>query len=893
VLGVGDRELLEAIGYEVAQALERAVLFEAERDARLRAELMERNAAHLAAASTALDVARATVEDLEAFGADVVFVWRLRDQATLEALASTDVPQGTHERFDTYPINMPGLVTDALERGELAAVGTADEFDRIHPNLAEERARLGFESMVAAPLRDASGDVVGVLFAASRTRHWLNTDRRQLLLGVAEQTGVALERAMLFETEREARRLAQLLEQNAAHLAAAVTLEDVAESTVSDLEHAGFAFSVVQVLGVEDIEVLAAAGLPGDVVNEHRATALDARSPSAEVIRTGQVVEIGAGSDLDRRYPDFADVRRRLGLNTALAVPLRAADRRVIGVLGVSATEERWLTHGRRQVIFGVAEQCGLALERAQLYAQAVAKAAEAAFVAHFVDVLERSTTVSARVRRLTELLTEERATFAAVHLVDEGQPRLVAVSGSRPVEAADDERWSQYVEEAVSEGHPVHPEDGATNGPGSHSSMVILPLRARGHVIGALTIRTALDSRWEPAISPAFAREIASRAAVRIDNALLYERERDVSHSLQLGLLGGTLPTFEGVVITAAYRAGTEALEVGGDWYDAFLLPSGSIALIVGDVVGHGLEAAVAMGQLRGAVSALAQTASPATLLNGLDAFVENVPSAATATLAYVELDPTTGRMTYACAGHPPPLVVSADGQTRYLWDGRSAPLGSMLGYERSEAVDHLEEAETIVLYTDGLVERRAESLDVGFERLATSSTLHAPAGHALADDISDDLLRGQVQGDDVCVLTLHRLPVAARTFGYSFPASPAELAGLRESLRAWLEEHAIDVETTRSTVLAVSEAAANAVEHGYRCDGVGIVSVEARVDDDQRLEISVRDTGAWREAGPNGDRGRGIPIIEAIVDELTIRREDGATVVRMLRRATDEVAA
>ena len=139
--------------------------------------------------------------------------------------------------------------------------------------------------------------------------------------------------------------------------------------------------------------------------------------------------------------------------------------------------------------------------------------------------------------------------------------------------------------------------------------------------------------------------------------------------------------PSFEGVVVAAAYRPGTAALEVGGDWYDAFPLESGAIALVVGDVVGHGLEAAVAMGQLRGAVSALAQTAGPALLLDRLDAFVETVPSAATATLAYVELDPETGHVRYACAGHPPPLVVSPDGRTRFLWDGRSAPLGSMLG--------------------------------------------------------------------------------------------------------------------------------------------------------------------------------------------------------------------
>src|SRR5574338_526212 len=167
------------------------------------------------------------------------------------------------------------------------------------------------------------------------------------------------------------------------------------------------------------------------------------------------------------------------------------------------------------------------------------------------------------------------------------------------------------------------------------------------------LTLRIAADADWKPVITRGAAREIARRAALALDNALLYERERDVSHTLQLGLLGGALPRFEHAVVASAYRPGTAALEVGGDWYDAFPLEDGRVALVVGDVVGHGLDAAVAMGQLRGAVSALAQSAGPAVLLRRLDAFVETVTSAATATLAYVELDPATGELRYACAGH------------------------------------------------------------------------------------------------------------------------------------------------------------------------------------------------------------------------------------------------
>ena len=895
--GLGLAALLAAFIWSRASFERRLVRANrAEREARERAELMERNAGHLAAASTAVDVARTAVESFQASGADVVYVWRLRDAETLEELASTSLPEATHRRFSVYPLERAGLVTDALRAGALAAIGTREEYDARFPALAEERHHLGFETVAAAPLRAANGEIVGALFIASRTRHWLSDSRRQLLLAVAEQMGVALERSVLFEAEREARRIAELLERNAARLAAAVTIDDVAGATVNDLGEAGLGHACVQVLGARGIEELASTGVAsvGPPSEEQRGYRLESRSVSAEVVRTGVRVEVATARELDDRYPDSAERRARLGAETMLAVPLRAGDRRVIGVLEVSAPEPHWVTPTRRQVIVGVAELCGLALERAQLQREATKTAETAAFVANLADALERSTTVSTRARRLTELLTDDRATFAAVHLREEGPPVVVAVSGSRPLEIRDDDEWLRHVTQAIDTGRPVHPQAEVSDADMARgdSPLVILPLRARGHVIGALTLRSAADARWEPAFSPAFAREIAQRAAVRIDNALLYERERDVSHSLQLGLLGGSLPAFEGVVVTAAYRAGTEALEVGGDWYDAIPLPSGAIGLVVGDVVGHGLEAAVAMGQLRGAVGALAQTAPPAVLLELLDRFVENVPSAATATLAYVEFDRETGAIRYACAGHPPPLVVAADGSTRYLWDGRSAPLGSILGEARGDAADVLGDGEALILYTDGLVERRTESIDVGLERLAAAAASYPRSEPGLADDISDGLLEGRSQDDDVCVLTLYRLPVS-RLFSHSFVASPSELAGLRERLRSWLEAVDVDPETMRSTVLAVSEAAANAVEHGYGCDGRGIVGVSARRTVGDEIEVTVRDEGTWRASSDRPDRGRGLPIIEAIVDEVSIDRENGATVVRMRRTPRHQISA
>jgi serine/threonine-protein kinase RsbW len=587
------------------------------------------------------------------------------------------------------------------------------------------------------------------------------------------------------------------------------------------------------------------------------------------------VVEVADDAQLDSRYPGLAELRQRTRVQAFVAVPLRSASRKVLGVLTVGFVEKPWSSSARRDVVLGLGEQCGLAVERARLYADAVKAADASTFLVRLGESLEWATTVDARARRLVEVLTEEHATFAGVHLLDEdGSPSAVVSSGSRPSELADDSRWAELVESAIVAGEAVRPQRSGEGGP------VVLPLRARGHSLGALTIRSAAGEDWSHLIGDDLAREIASRSAVILDNAVLYEHEREVSHTLQLGLLGGAPPPFEDITVSAAYRPGTAALEVGGDWYDAFTLPSGAVALVVGDVVGHGLEAAVAMGQLRGAVRALAQTTGPSQLLERLDSFVETVPSAATATLAYVELDPAGGGIRYACSGHPPPLVVSADGRTRFLWEGRSPPLGAMLG-DRGDAVDRLEEGETLILYTDGLVERRSESIDAGLDRLARAALLAggSPATHA--DDICDALLGRDEQDDDVCVLTTRRVPTSP-LFTHSLRAAPAELAPLRDGLRAWLVDHDLGEDTERSIVLAVSEAAANSIEHGYGSDGASVVTVMVSLHDG-RLDVEVRDEGGWRDEPGDGDRGRGLAIISSIMDRLSVERENGATVVRM----------
>lgn len=871
---------------------------EAERAARERSELLERNAsalqrlgASLSAAALPTEVAEAVVPFLfESFGARLATV----GVAHGDEVRTLKVVEGTPPdewRWQPVSASAASPAADAMRLGQVVALHGWDSIREAYPGPEEvEQLLAGVESMHVLPLRRASG-AVGVGFEGRRT---LTRAEERMLDAIAEELGRALDRATLLESEHDARLQAEAMERNAERLAAASTAVEVAAATVDEI--VSFGADVVFVWGLGEagrLETLAASGVPEETASRFGIYSLEQGGLVPDAMSGRRLVAAESGEDYDALYPALAEERRRIGAESLVALPLRTGRGDVIGAIFAAASRRRWVTSGRRALLLGIAEQTGVALDRASLQADAERVAEADAFLALVGESLERSTTASGRARRLVDALADERATFAAVHLVTQSEAvEEIASAGSLPEELADEDRALEWIGEVISTGRAagadeLEPRLYGGSGP---SPVLVLPLRARGRSLGALTMRIAAGADWKPVISRSAAREIAARAALALDNALLYDRERDVSHTLQLGLLGGALPTFENVLVSSAYRPGSASLEVGGDWYDAFPLESGAIALVVGDVVGHGLEAAVAMGQLRGAVSALAQSSSPSLLLRRLDGFVETVPSAATATLAYVELDPETGVARYACAGHPPPLVVSPDGTSRYLWDGRSAPLGSILGQERQEAEDRLAEGETLVLYTDGLVERRTAGIDAGLERLAEAARRRPPGDPRLADEVCDALVAGEAQEDDVCVLTLCRMP-SATMFSHAFPASPAELAGLREGLRAWLEDNGVQEDVERGVVLAVSEAAANAVEHGYGCDGTGLVTVVAQRLDG-RLEISVRDEGAWQEASSDTERGRGLDIIRAIVEELSIRHEEGATVLRM-RTATRETAS
>ena len=357
-------------------------------------------------------------------------------------------------------------------------------------------------------------------------------------------------------------------------------------------------------------------------------------------------------------------------------------------------------------------------------------------------------------VARLAELLVPELADFALVTLVDEdGGLRDVGWAHADPALRAVAQRYSvlrlealeptSFIAATLRTGAPsLLLEDAAHRlaevyRPGeardlllrlAPSSAAILPMQARGRTVGLLSIFKGPSSRRFDDTEVATARDVAARAALALDNARLYAQQRELAEELQRSLLTPP-PEPDHVEVVVRYAAAARAAQVGGDWYDAFLQPDGATMLVIGDVVGHDTAAAAAMGQVRGLLRGIAFTTEqgPADVLTRLDAAIEGLQVGTTATVVVGRLEQTAEErergithLRWSNAGHPPPMVVTSAGEVLVL-AGVEADL--LLGIDpdspRAESRVTLDRGTTVLLYTDGLVERRGQSLDVGLGRL------------------------------------------------------------------------------------------------------------------------------------------------------------------------------
>jgi anti-sigma regulatory factor (Ser/Thr protein kinase) len=376
----------------------------------------------------------------------------------------------------------------------------------------------------------------------------------------------------------------------------------------------------------------------------------------------------------------------------------------------------------------------------------------------------------------------------------------------------------------------------------------------------------------------------LAGRLGQGLQRVYQVDQQRETALALQHAILGpADLPGGFAV----RYQAATRPLQVGGDWYDVVDLDDGRIALIVGDCVGHGLAAATVMGQVRSACRALLfENPSPGAALAGMDRFAARLPGAQCTTAVCAVLNPDTGELVYSSAGHPPPILVHADGTTQMLDDGHTIALGIRPDWVRPEARVTMPARATLLLYTDGLVERRRCALEHGISRVAT----FAQDGRDSAlDDLANQIMSGVAPGDgyqDDVVLLLYRHPCPLEL---EFPADVSQLAPTRSALRSWLTRAHLDPDQTVDVLVAAGEAVANAIEHGHRHTPEGTISLGATILADE-VQLTITDTGSWKTPQPatESHRGRGITLMRGLMQGVDIQPDSTGTTVHLSARIT-----
>ncbi|MFG1604593.1 SpoIIE family protein phosphatase [Actinoplanes sp. NPDC049265] len=374
----------------------------------------------------------------------------------------------------------------------------------------------------------------------------------------------------------------------------------------------------------------------------------------------------------------------------------------------------------------------------------------------------------------------------------------------------------------------------------------------------------------------------------------------RDVVSALQRELLPAGLPVLPGAQIAASYLPAVADSAAGGDWFDAVCRPDGSVALVVGDVVGHGVTAAGVMGQLRAVLRDRLDTgAHPVDALAAADRFARRLPPAHATTVGLALLDPADGTVTYCTAGHPPPLVVTAAGQTRYLPGTGGTPLGTGAFFPvRTETLDV---GDLLILYTDGILERPGRTIAGSTAELAqvaadsaAGRALHAPEqtpAERVCTQTVELLVRTTGHSDDITLLAAQRVPPAA-PLDLALAAEAGTLRPARAAIDQWLTSVGA---TDRDIFLlqhALGELMTNAIEHAF--DGVAeppsapVVRLHAELNPAGALEATVTDQGRWREPARQSMRGRGLALTSQLVETMRVEPTGEGTVATVRHTLT-----
>lgn len=710
------------------------------------------------------------------------------------------------------------------------------------------------------------------------------------------------------ELRRQLDRL-RLLTDAAAALSAAATPGAVVDAAV---EHFGrllgtTSVAVFELRGADSLDAMTLGGWVQGARDAWTTMPLDAPAPVAEAARHRGPVWTESPAAWRTRYPHLVGMLDDYGYRGVLGLPLVAGGE-LIGAVGIGFLDDRELDADERAAVVSLGDQCAQALQRARLLQVESDARQSAEQLTAMVAALSRARTPDQVVAAIAAAARELGATSFVVAARGPGPdldllgdpaaapgpatppaatppavtPSAVTPSAATPPAATLPADAAHPLAHAVRTGEPVWlarrselawRERSFSGSPSAPDVDVAVPMVLDDRAVGAVGMGFAGDPpHWSPGRRQSVL-TLAAQCAQALDRARLQQVEHEIADTLQRSLLPERLPELDRLALAARYLPGADGSQAGGDWYDVIELDATSVALVVGDVVGKGPAAAALMGRLRTALAvALLRGDGPAAALGQLDRFCARVPAARASTAACLLLDRESGAVRWASAGHPPPVVL--EGETGAPLEGALGPVLGLNGPLPSAFPEHsypLTPGGTLVIYTDGLVERRGERLDEGLARLAAAGAREAAQPPArLADALLRALLDDVDPADDVALVVTRLLPPPWRG---AVPARAEELRRMRRAVERWAAATGLDADQADDLQFALGEAVANAIEHAYRERPRGEVAVGLTRRSDGAVQVQVADSGSWRPAPTDpGFRGRGLEVIRAIGTDVDV---------------------
>ncbi len=846
------------------------------------------------------------------------------DDLRLEAFFASTADTRTQRRRDLelMLLRPDSFVGSLLGRTEPVLVArTPQDADGEEASVTGEwLAHQGFAGALFAPIRLGEESFGFLAMFTEAPRGWSDDDLR-VAQSVAERLAVASGRRrraeMRLRRERDARLLTEIMVEFFQQDALPALLEKVARRCTDVLGE----WSGVYLVGASDPRIPRVTVHHKDPSKVALLTAALERTPLGEsnplttaILKGRRPMPITVSDPLVRdqmpNLPALEEAFARLGVRSVLAVPIYVGGE-ALGILAVGTESARPWDEEDFRLVSAIADRTGPAIQNVRLI-ESERQARENA---------ERETRRVAAVNRISALAAgslDLRAIFdefaealqvllpfvrVTVSLYEPERDWFTMPYFKGPELSAPPDRlegpkagtvrgWvldsgQAYVRRDTTETQEFS-EDHLLASAGIRSYAVI-PMRVGGQVIGTLNF-----GHHEPGFytekHASLVQSIADQLAITVSHSRLLDqaqrRAGELSETLQRALLPVDLPRAPFTAISALYRPADPEARIGGDWYDATLLPDDSVLISIGDVTGRGLPAAAVMGQVRHVVRAYAlEGRSPAYILKAVNDMLCKLPASEPLSMWVGTLDPYQGDLIYAGAGHPPPYLMEDNRVT--LLSANGPPLGIAPTTRYDEQRTHLTPGARLIAYTDGLIEANRNVVEGERRLMVAARSVGVDPPERAVGALVERVLRETQPHDDIALLILDRLPLGA-PLSISVQASPENLRRVRRALRTFVERAGLPPDRAEMVVIAVGEAALNVVEHAYG-GRPGKLTVQGE-QHGETLTITVRDFGQWRQQTNRG-RGRGTRIMQGFADLVKTQTGTTGTLVELswtLRRTT-----